>query len=432
MTNTTRKKVLILTYYWPPAGGPGVQRVLKLVKYLPDFGWDPIILTVKDGEYPAFDPSLEKEIPPSCRVIQTRTVEFFKAFRTLSGKGEKKPADIYLLKHRGMKPRERLFTWIRQAFFVPDARLGWIPFAISKGVQVIREEQPDLIFSCSPPHSLQIAAYFLAHQHRLPWVADFRDPWTDAFWEKSVPRPTLSHRLNIAIEQRIIRGAHAITTVSAGFKELLLKRQHTKAYVLPNAYDNTDFEVKKQRSPTFRITYAGNISASQNPVQLFGALAKLRARYGSLLEIHFYGTFHRQVLDSIEEAQLRDIIHLHDYLPHKQVVSKITDSDLLILLIPKHDGKGILTGKVYEYLATQNFILGISNEHGEVGQLLEECRCGTLCSYDEDPFDILYEQVGLWQQGIPLRPNIAAIRQYERKNIARKLAHIFEQQLQPD
>jgi len=151
MTNTTRKKVLILTYYWPPAGGPGVQRVLKLVKYLPDFGWDPIILTVKDGEYPAFDPSLEKEIPPSCRVIQTKTVEFFKAFRTLSGKGEKKPADIYVLKHRGMKPREKFFTWIRQAFFIPDARLGWIPFAISKGAQVIREEQPDLIFSCSPP-----------------------------------------------------------------------------------------------------------------------------------------------------------------------------------------------------------------------------------------------------------------------------------------
>lgn len=421
-----QKKVLILTYYWPPSGGPGVQRILKIVKYLPELGWTPIILTVENGEYPTLDTSLLDQIPNTCVVYRTKTVEFFRLFKFLSGRKKNAPVDIYLLSQSKMRITDRIFTWIRQNIFIPDARLGWIPFAFTSGTRIIKQTQPYLIFSCSPPHSLQLSAYLLAKRSRLPWVADFRDPWTDAFWEQGLPRSPLINRLNITLEQKVVQKATALTTVSTGFKDLLLKKSRSDVYILRNGYDKPDFNMEKKPSAKFRIIYAGHISSSQNPELLFKALGRLQQNYGSLLDIHFYGKFDDAVLQSIEAAGVLNYIGIHAHIPHSEFISKIMNAEVLLLLIPNKHGKGIMTGKVYEYLGTRNFILGINNENEELANLLHECNCGETCRYDADPYPILVKQIEQWKAGIQHRANTEAIKQYERKKIAQDLVQIFE------
>ncbi|MBK8656447.1 MAG: glycosyltransferase family 4 protein [Haliscomenobacter sp.] len=420
------KKVLILTYYWPPAGGPGVQRVLKFVKYLPDWGWEPLILTVKNGEYPALDPSLLKEIPEGVKVYATQSLEFFSLFKRLTGRNSQAPIETYILNRKQAGWKDRLFAWIRQNLFLPDARLGWAPFAFRKGMEIIRKEKPALIFSSSPPHSLQLAARRLARQSGLPWVADFRDPWTEAFWDKSMERTSWAAARNKRMEQRVVTEANALIAVSNGVKELLAAPPREHTYVIPNGYDAQDFTAKKEPSSRFRIVYAGHIAASQNPTRFFQAIAALRTSFGDLLDIRFYGKADRETHEAIAREGVGDLVHLLPYLPHDQILTEIVNADLLLLLIPAEYGKGILTGKVFEYLATRNFILGIGDETGDAAGLLKTCRGGVMIDYDKDPAPVLEAQIRRWQEGIPHEVNANEILRYDRKTQAAQLTAIFD------
>ena len=420
------KKVLILTYYWPPAGGPGVQRVLKFVKYLPEWGWEPHILTVKNGEYPALDPSLLKEIPEGVKVYATQSLEFFSLFKRLTGRNSQTPIETYILNRKKAGWKDRLFAWIRQNLFLPDARLGWAPFAFRKGMEIIRKEQPALIFSSSPPHSLQLTARRLASKSGLPWVADFRDPWTEAFWDKSMERTSWAAARNKRMEQRVVTEADALITVSNGVQELLVKSPREHTYIIPNGYDAQDFSAKKEPSSRFRIVYAGHIAASQNPVRFFQAIAALRTSFGDLLDIRFYGKADRETHEAIAREGVGDLVHLLPYLPHDEILTEIVNADLLLLLIPAENGKGILTGKVFEYLATRNFVLGIGDETGDAAGLLKTCRGGVMIDYDKDPAPVLESQIRRWQESIPHEVNANEILRYDRKTQAAQLAAIFD------
>ena len=176
------KKVLIITYYWPPAGGPGVQRVLKFAKYLPQFGWEPVILTVENGNFPAVDEGLLGEVPDNLKVYKTKTLEPFAIYNKLQGKDKTSAVDTFTITKSGKSFKDKLGNAIRSYFFIPDARKGWKPFAVKAGLDIIKKEKIDLIFSSSPPHSLQLIAKDLAKKTQLPSVADFRDPWFNAIW----------------------------------------------------------------------------------------------------------------------------------------------------------------------------------------------------------------------------------------------------------
>lgn len=422
---TSNRRVLILTYYWPPAGGPGVQRVLKFAKYLPEFGWEPIILTVENGEYPSVDYSLTSDIPQNCQVFKTKTVEFFNLFKILSGRSKDKPIETYILNRRNISLTDRFFTWIRVNLFLPDARVGWVPFALFRGMDVINTLKPDVIFSCSPPHSLHLTAYLLKKIKHTPWVADFRDPWTEAFWYQDVSRTSWAKKINLWMEQKVVQHADSLITVSRGFRDLLLKSPRPETHILPNGFDGDDFVFKKKRNQVFTITYAGNISASQNPRLFFKALRRIFDSFPDRLCVQFFGNIDDTVYRSLQEEGLIPFVQIGPYLPHNEIISKITQSDLLLLLIPIVHGEGVLTGKVYEYIATHNFILAIGDEHHEVAELLSECRCGTICGYDKDPFDILVQKMDDWENGIEEEVNIEAIHAHERKSLTAELANIL-------
>lgn len=425
-----QKKVLIVTYYWPPAGGPGVQRVLKFVKYLPDFGWEPIVLTVRNGEFPAIDETLIADIPPGCKVYPTSSFQVFNIFKWLKGSKRDAKIETFIFSNKNPKFFDRLSFWIRQNIFVPDARVGWVPFAFRKGLEIIQQEKPVLIFSSSPPHSLQLAALKLARETGLPWVADLRDPWIDAFWDKDLKRTLLAQQRNVAMEKRVIREASAIVTVSKGCRDLLVKEPRPDVHVIPNGFDPDDFTVKKQKSGNFRIVYSGHISADQNPENFFEALTALKSLYGSVLDVRFYGGLEASVAQTIQKLGIGDIVHLNPYVSHQESIGNITQADVLLLLIPRINSKGIVTGKIYEYLATNNLILGIGDESGDAAAILAACNAGMMVDYSRDLTPLLSSLIEDWKAGRERQVDRDAIARYSRVRQAEQLAGIFDHQLQ--
>ena len=425
-TNST-KKVLIVTYYWPPSGGPGMQRVLKFVKYLPSLGWTPIILTVKNGEYPAIDETLLKEIPKECKVYSTKTIEFFNFFKKITGR---KKIETYILNQENPSVFERLSRWVRLNLFVPDGRVGWYYFAVKKGIDIIKREKPDIIFSCSPPHSVQLIGKRLAEKTGVKWVADFRDPWTEAFWDKGLKRISWAKKRNLAYEEQVLVKANTLTTVSKGFAKKLAKKEPNRFIILPNGYDGSDFNIEKTQSKKFRITYTGHIAKSQNPVNFFKALTSIPKDFKELLEVKFFGSFDISVQESIKEMNLEQIVNLNPYVTHDKALEHMVNSELLLLLIPKKNGEGIMTGKLYEYLASKNFILGLGEEKGEVAEVLEECNSGVIVNYEADVHGLIMDRINKWRNGEPLSVKEDQVLKYDRKHLTENLVSIFKQTLE--
>lgn len=426
------KKVLIITYYWPPAGGPGVQRVLKFVKYLPEFDWEPIILTVKDGEFPSMDKSLLEDIPKHIKVYKIKTFEPFNVYKKILGKKkDEKISTLALNKKENEKFFEKLFRWIRFNIFLPDARIGWKKYIIKEGLKIIQNENPDIIFSSSPPHSLQLGADRLAKKTLVKWIADFRDPWTEGFWLKNLKRSFLAKKIDKHFEQKVIKNCDGLTCVSEAMIDLFGSSAESKSEIIPNGYDEEDFKniVQKSNSEKFRIVYTGSLRESQVPEIFFTAIKELITEKKiqiSKIEISFWGTIHPTINNLINENNLSDVVKVNNYIPHTEMISKIINSEMLILLIPNtENNKGILTGKLFEYLRTKNYILGFGPIDGEAASILEKTQCGKMFEFSANPKETIFAQYENWGNNIANIVDSRQIKNYSRKELAKKLAEFF-------
>lgn len=424
-----KKRVLIITYYWPPSGGPGVQRVLKFVKYLPEFDWEPVVVTVKDGEYPALDSTLEKEIDSSVRVHKVQSLELYDLFRKITGKKKGSKIETYeLVKGKNqLSWKEKFAQFIRINLLIPDARIGWNLRGYRSCIKIIDNEKPDLIFSSSPPHSLQILASRISRKTGIKWVADFRDPWTKSFYDKGLKRWFLADNYNKLLEKRIVTAADCITAVSEGVLDLIGASEAKESVVISNGYDEDDFQKSKSKNPYFRIVYTGHIASVQNPENFLQAVACMLHEGKSSLIVDIYGSADQIVKDSVIARGLSDVVTFHPYVPHEEAIKQMIDADLLLLLIPKQHSKGILTGKLFEYLAAGNFILGIGDEDGTAARVISKCSAGTMIAYHKDPIEILRTQYERWQQGQPHRGNQEEVEKYSRRNLTKKLADLFNE-----
>lgn len=424
------KKVLIITYYWPPAGGPGVQRVLKFAKYLPEFGWEPIILTVENGEYPAIDESLLQEIPSDIKVYKTKSFEPFTFYKSVTGQKGNIPTHV-LSKSENESSLQKFSKWIRANVFIPDARVGWIPSIVKEGKNIIDSEKPDLIFSSSPPHSLQIGAMKLTKQTGLKWVADFRDPWTDGFWQNELSRTSYAVKKDSKLEKKVLQSSNAVITVSESIVELLDKKSHNSYHVIPNGYDENDFiGTSKSKTDKFKIIYTGSLRKSQIPHNFFKALKELFSD-GSRknIELHFIGTIHPAAINLINELGISNFVKVHPYIPHSELINYIVNAELLLLSIPNtKNNEGILTGKLFEYIGSKNFILCIGPKKGDAARIISELNCGMTFEFNEDPTELILEKYNDWEIGITHNTNIQS-EQYTRKNLTKKLSSIFDSTL---
>jgi len=424
------KKVLIITYYWPPAGGPGVQRVLKFVKYLPEFGWQPVILTVLNGDYPAYDHALEAEVPVGLKVYHTATWEPFRSYRRWAGQDSFEHLPTFILSSTAHESwTKRIAKWLRANLFLPDARVGWIPFARRAGLRIIRKEHIAAIYASSPPHSLQLIAYHLARRTGLKWIADFRDPWVEAFWQRELPACKWARAINRSLEKKILTHADHRCTVSPAIADLLQHKSGRTCTVLSNGYDPADFpSMERVSNPKFTIVYAGSLAKDQPLDSFLRALQQLEADVPGQTELHFYGALHQTVKQVLDETRLSSVIYCHTYLPHSELVQKIRQADLLLLIIPRTpENHGILTGKIFEYCATGNFVLGIGPQTGDAARILLATGTGRMFDYEEDLAAVLRQQFENTRRGERPMINHTALARYSRRNLSAELGNLLDQ-----
>ncbi|MFQ5641120.1 MAG: glycosyltransferase family 4 protein [bacterium] len=436
-----QKKVLVITYYFPPSGGAGVQRTLKFVKYLRDFDWEPVVLTAKDADYPTYDESLLAEIPKDIAIYRSRIFEPYKVYRKFTGRKANESTDIATLsldQKSKQKLSERLSEWIRAAFFIPDARIGWLAFAYSKGREIVKKENIQMIYSSAPPYTTHLIARKLQKVSELPWVADFRDSWIG--WVSTPQwRPRLSRAVEMQMEESVLRYADRILTVSRGIKEDLLGRhpqcRDESWRLLPNGFDAADFDSApaKDRDGVLTITYTGSLYGPRNPKSLLRALELLQKENAEItkkVRVRIVGRVGESVINDIQASPVKNAFEIVSYLPHKESLGYLLSTDVSLLIIDDAPvNHGIIPGKVYEYIGAGRPILALAPE-GEVTELIQSNDLG----YAIDPGDvsslreILLKLIASKEQGQNLVKNNRAFqKKFERREQTKELAQIFDE-----
>lgn len=368
------KRVLIFTYYFPPAGGVAVQRFLKFSKFLPEFGWEPIIVTVANGSYPYYDESLLKEISPSLKVYRTKTFEPFEFYNLLKGKKGKAMPVVSVGSYQNKSFFQKISEYIRANFFVPDARVGWVKYAVQQAEEILKTEKIDAVITTGPPHSTHLIGLELKERFGLKWIADFRDPWTGIFYNNILPRTESTKQKDKELETKVLQTADIVTVISPGMKQEFESRAK-KIEVVMNGFDEKDFqesEIGNQKSEVFTIRYVGNLMASQN-VEVFWKAIRELLNANFQLRIEFVGRVDDVVKQSISENGLSDSVNYLDFTDHKNAIRLMQEADLLLFAIPDvKDNELILTGKLFEYLASKSEVISFGPVNGNAAEILKQ------------------------------------------------------------
>ena len=386
-----KKRLLIISYYWPPTGGSGVQRWVKFSKYLPEHGWQPVIYTPENPERLAYDESLLADIPECAEVIRRRIVEPYGLYRKLFGRsgGEVNP-----LNSSSKSLKSKLSRVERGNLFIPDPRVSWVRCSVRFLKKYLREHPVDAVVTTGPPQSMHLIGRGLKRSLGLPWIADFRDPWTRMFYYKHLCLSKFADRKHRRLEQSVLDEADLVLAVSPPVRDDFQAQTGTPVHLITNGYDEDDFPVREpgsRRDGKFRIVHTGLFAADGNPLKLWDALAR-RCRededFAQRLEIRLAGKTDAPVLEAIRErglgAQLVDL----GYLPHSRVVQEQQEADLLILPL-RHEPEyaKVLPGKIFEYIASGRPVLGIGQEDGAAAAILRDSGAGRMYDWDrEDKF----------------------------------------------
>jgi glycosyltransferase involved in cell wall biosynthesis len=417
-------KVLIITYYWPPSGGAGVQRWLKFAKYLPEYGWEPVILTVDPeyAAYPATDNSLEREIPASLKVFKTKATDWFRIYSP----NKSKVPSAGFSKGTGTSFKSKLSRFIRGNFFIPDPRRGWNRFAFRKACEIIESEKIVTFVTTSPPHSTQLIGLKLKKKFPgLKWIADLRDPWTDIYYYDQFYPTIFSKSLDLRYEKSVLKKADRIIAVGQLLLELLAKKTPqilNRSSVITNGYDESDFLNCRTEAPgIFTITYVGTLSEKYPAYGLIEALQKLRDK-NIKYRVRFTGTIPENIRQKIVSAVPGDSLELIPYSPHDKAVSHMADSSVLVLIIPEAgDNRLIITGKLFEYAAARRPILCIGPSDGEAAKIISDLGAGECFDYsDIAGIENFLEKCREGQFHINPDPS-----RYSRKKLTEKLASVL-------
>jgi len=454
------KKVLIITYYWPPSGGSGVQRWLKFVKYLRKFDWEPVVYTPLDPERMATDCSLEKEIPQGVEVLRTKIIEPYSLYKLFTGKkaGKIKPGFI-----SGGGGKERLSLFIRSNFFIPDPKMLWINSSACYLKKYLAQHQVDAIVSTGPPHSMHLIARKVSKAADIPWVADFRDPWTKMYNFKYMGYSTVVESIHKKLEKKVLLDANAVVTVTntiaAEFEQIINDNRvgeniggnmsvgnksnnaatgkdnesvaPKRVHVITNGFDPADFsDVKVDPEEGFTITYTGLFVKTQNPTILWKILGERcisDVKFANDLKIRLIGHTDSSIIASINENGLDNNLLSMEYMSHAKVVEWQRKARVLLLAGGREpESKGILTGKFFEYMAAARPILGFGPKQGDMDIALEESGCGTMFDYQdsEGVASFIEEQYQLFKEGKILTVQ-GTIDLYSRIELTRKMANVL-------
>ena len=419
------KKVLVITYYWPPAGGPGVQRWLKFVKYLPDFAVAPIVYIPENPHYPLIDDSLMDEVPKDIKCYKQPIFEPYGLSSFLSGKKTKRiSAGVITPKNQSLL--ERLMLWVRGNLFIPDARKFWVKPSVRFLGNILRDEGIDTVITTGPPHSLHLIGLKLKQVHNVQWVADFRDPWTSIGYHKKLKLSSVSQRQHKQLERKVLNTADKIIVTSKTTKHEFEQITSKPIKVITNGYDlpeSTSASLDKK----FTISHIGSMLTDRNPINLWkllGELVRDNPDFKSSLELNFVGVVGENILNSIKEYGLEKHVNVIGYLPHEQAVEYQLKSQILLLVeIDSQETVGIIPGKFFEYLWAKRPILGIGPSGWEVADMITETKSGKVFDYTAN--SELKNVILNWfesYKGQSLTISSQYIEKYSRKELTRQLA----------
>ncbi|MCI2227647.1 glycosyltransferase family 4 protein [Polaribacter sp. MSW13] len=416
-------KVLIITYYWPPAGGSGVQRWLKFVKYLLEFGIDPIVYTVDNANYPKEDITLKNEVPNTIEILKQPIWEptnllFWK-------KKNQTKKDISNISNSG------LLSFIRGNFFIPDPKVFWVKPSVKFLQKYLDENKIDVIISTGPPHSMHLIAQQLHQNNDLKWIADFRDPWSNLYYNKDFNQQKFAVNKNVKLETSVLKKADCILTVSNTLKKEFAKKA-SRVEVITNGFDD---EVLKNNSialdAKFTISYIGLLPKQSNPKVLFKVLQELCVQnedFKNDLKLNFIGDISDEVKVQISQNNLLDNTSFFGYVSHNKAIECQKKAQVLLLLIPNvENSKGILTGKLFEYLTAKRPILAIGPEDGDLSEILKETNAGVVIDFEnEEKLSLEIEKLYHQYKTGNLEVSSKNIEKYHRKELTKELALVIK------
>ncbi len=426
----SKKKVLIISYYWPPSGGSGVQRWVKFTKYLRDFGWEPIVYTPSNPERPALDTSLQKDIPEDVTVLTQPIWEPYTFYKKFVGiKKDEKLGSGLMKSGNESSLLQKLSVWIRGNLFIPDARKFWIPSSTKFLNNYLSSNSVDAIVSTGPPHSMHMIALAVSKKTNIPWLADFRDPWTNIDFFEDLKLSNFARKKHHKLEKLVLDAADKIVVISPTMKREFDEITDTPISVITNGFDSTDFEdIEIKKTSTFTLSHVGMMTPTRNPMILWEALAELdkeNKEFSSNFILQLIGKVDSSIQESIQLNNVQHLVKLIDYVPHSEIVKYQKQSDALLLIVNNTPNANlILTGKFFEYLATERPILCISPVKGDMSSILEDTNSGTLILYTqkEELKVHLLELFSRWKEG-SLSYETQDVQQYSRKQLTKRLAN---------
>jgi glycosyltransferase involved in cell wall biosynthesis len=446
------KKILIIAYYFPPTAGGGVQRAAKFVKYLPGFGWKPVVLTVKNPDVDIFDESLLKDIQADTKVYKTYSfdpVRWYRARRyglksrlevegsKISSREKKSPLSAIKISH--VRSFFKPFKYVlNNLILVPDDYVGWIPFAVAKGLRIIKKEKIDIIYATGKPWSSFLIAFLLNLVAKRPYILDLRDPWVLTLYGKSDVNG-LKHKIERFWEKICFSYAGQIVNINEQIRNSYVQNYPSipsnKFAFITHGFDPEDFlsinEINK--ADQFTVSYIGTIYPNTSPINLFKAFNSLFSEEPSLrskIRLKFVGFVPSYVLRIIKNLGLEQVVETFGYLPHRESIQHMINSDLLLLLLNRIDSNSnaqVSTGKLFEYLASRRSILALIPNDSDAAGLIKELGAGKVIDpEDTNGIATTIREMYVKYKNDRLNSHIGNLERFNRRNLTEKLANILD------
>jgi glycosyltransferase involved in cell wall biosynthesis len=416
------KKVLFITYYWPPSGKASLHWPLKIMKHLPKFGWQPSVLTVEEDTFSNQDETLLKDISPELEVFRVKSNEPFNIYKKFTGKKEDDQlvaSEMISKSNRSLS--HRISVWLRMNLFIPDARVGWYLPAVKAARKIIKDEKIDAVVSIGPPHSTHLIGKKISRRLKIPHVPVFIDPWVDIIYYKDFKRSKITLSIDNHLEKTVLQNAKAIVFVTKTMEQDYKKKYNFiegKSHVLYWGYNEEDFErivVKKEQKEEKVLVHAGNIFSFQNPPNFWNQI-KNENEKGNKIRIKFIGTVDPEIKKSITEEGLNEIAEYCGFLPYNEMLKNISEADFLLVCASEMRH---VPGKLFEYLRTGNPIIGFGDNNEEVKEILENSNAGMMFNYYESG-----EEFFINHKNLKAEPSYVV--KFDRKRIAEEMGKILD------
>ena len=423
------KKVLIITYYWPPAGGPGVQRWLKFVKYLPEYNIQPIVYVPENPTYPIVDEGLIQEVSDKAIVLKNTIFEPYQLASIFSKKETKGISSGIIPNQKKQTFLQKILLWVRGNVFIPDARVLWVKPSVNYLEKYISENKIDTIITSGPPHSLHLIGLKLKQNLNVKWFADFRDPWTTIGYHSALKLSSYAEKKHKKLERKVLNTADTIIVTSKTTKTEFQQITQKPIEVITNGYD-VESIAKQTLDEKFTLAHIGSFLSDRNPIILWESLQELCVEnelFAQFFQLKLIGKVSQEILDTIDAFNLNSYVNNLGYVSHIEAIEHQRKSQVLVVIeIDSAETKSIIPGKLFEYMVSERPILAIGPEDSDFAEIITSTNTGVFFTYTEK--ERLKSQILAYfelflEQNLKVYP--VGLQQYSRKSLTEKLAQIL-------